>query len=300
MNRTRKLLLALACSLILSVAWGQDGEPSVKVQKVADGIYMLIGNGGNIGVSVGEGTAFIIDDQYAPVTPAIQAAVADLSEHPIGFVFNTHWHGDHTGGNENLGKAGALIVAHDNVRVRMSSRHFNRFFNRETPPSPPDALPVVTFDNTVSLHLNGEDIHGFHVPPAHTDGDSVIHFRNSNVFHMGDTFFNSSYPFIDLSSGGSSKGMIEAADMVLAIADDQSKIMPGHGPLSDKQGLQAYRDMLATLVDRIENLIGDGASLEDVIAANPTADYDAQWGGSSFMPADRWLGIIYTDLAGTD
>ncbi|MCH8960879.1 MAG: MBL fold metallo-hydrolase, partial [Bacteroidetes bacterium] len=212
------------------------------------------------------------------------------------FVVNTHWHFDHTGGNENMGAAGAILVAHENVRARMSVDQFMKAFDRAVPASPPGALPVITFTDAMTFHWNGDDLHVFHVDPAHTDGDAIIHFKGANAVHMGDTYFSGMYPFIDVGSGGSIDGMIAAADEVLALADDATKIIPGHGPLSNKAELHAYRDMLATARDRIHALISEGKSQEEVVAAKPTSDLDAEWGGG-FMQPDVWVGIVYASMA---
>lgn len=272
----------------------QQDFSKVEIQTVVvrPGVHMLIGSGGNIGVSSGEDGVLLIDDQYAPLTEKIGAAVAKISTKPIRFIINTHWHGDHTGGNENIGKTGAVIVAHENVRVRMSREHFNAFFDRRTPPSPAGALPVVTFVQDVSFHVNGDELHVFHVDPAHTDGDSIIHWKRDNVFHMGDLYFSAGYPFIDLSSSGAAQGIIAAADKVISIADDESKIIPGHGPLSNKKELIAYRDMLKDIQSKITSLIQQGKSLEEVKAAKPTAAYDAKW-GTGFINGDQIIEFVY-------
>ncbi len=267
-------------------------EVQIETVPVADGVFMLVGSGGNIGLSVGEDGAFLIDDQYAPLTDKIRAAVTAQTDAPIRFVVNTHWHGDHTGGNEHMGQAGAIIVAHENVRKRMSTEQFLKAFNMRTPPSPPGALPVVTFTDAVTFHWNGDDIRVFHVAPAHTDGDAVIHFQKANVIHAGDTFFNGMYPFIDASSGGSLDGMIAAADRILDLADDETKIIPGHGPLANKADLITFRDMLATVRTRIRELIEAGKTRDEVVAAHPTADLDATW-GKGFLQPDVWVGIVY-------
>lgn len=280
-----------------AMAQQQDfSKVEVTSQKVADGVYMLTGAGGNIGVSVGADTVFLVDDQYAPLTPKIKAAVAALSDKPVRFVLNTHWHGDHTGGNKDLGEAGTLIVAHENVRKRMSSEQFIEVMGTKVPASVPVALPVVTFTDAVTFHLNGEEIHAFHVAPAHTDGDSVIHFRKANVIHAGDLFFNGTYPFIDLSSGGSVDGMVAGADRMLAMADEKTRIIPGHGPLGNKADLKAYRDMLATVRDRVAAQVKAGKTLKQVTASAPTAEFDAKW-GQGFMKADLFVAILYKDLA---
>jgi cyclase len=221
----KKLVLAALASGLLALAAHpaaaqQDfSKVEVKAEKVADGLWMLTGAGGNIGVSAGPDGVFLVDDQYAPLTDKIKAAVATVSDKPVRFVLNTHWHGDHVGGNENLGKDGAVLVAHENVRKRMSKEQFIKLFNRTVPASPAAALPLVTFAESLSFHLNGEDVDAIHVPPAHTDGDVIVFFRKVNVIHAGDTLFNGMYPVVDLSSGGSVDGMIGAADRILAVAD---------------------------------------------------------------------------------
>ncbi len=283
---------------VLSVpvtAQGNFDNVRIETIKVADGIYMLVGSGGNIGLSTGEDAAFLIDDQYAPLTEKITKAVAAVSTQPVKFLLNTHWHGDHTGGNENFGKMGTLIVAHENVRKRMSTDQFMEAFGREVPASPSSALPVVTFNDTVTFHLNNQEIRAFHVPPAHTDGDTVIHFRDSNVLHTGDLFFNGTYPFIDLSGGGSAKGMIEAAASILLLSNADTKIIPGHGPLADRTALKAYRDMLEDVVSRIETAVQAGKSQAEVVQMRPTQDYDEQW-GQGFMNPERFVQIVYDSL----
>ena len=291
------LLLCVAASLGSVSAFAQQdlSKVEIKTQKLSDTTYMMEGAGGNIGLSVGADAVFIIDDQFAPLTPKIEAAIAKLTNKPVKFVINTHWHFDHTGGNVNLGKAGALIVAHDNVRKRMSRENFIEFLNMKTQPDPKEALPVVTFAADVTFHLNDDEVYVFHVPRAHTDGDSLIHFRKSNVIHMGDTFFNKLYPFIDTSSGGTVDGMVAAVDKALAIGNDGTKYIPGHGPLASKADLQAYRTMLATTADRIRTQVRAGAKLEDVVAAKPTADFDEAW-GKGFLPPARFIEMVFKNL----
>ncbi len=218
-----------------------------------------------------------------------------MTDRDIRFVVNTHFHGDHLGGNENLGEVGAIIVAHENVRVRLSTEQFNRTFNRRTPPSPPGALPVVTFTDAVTFHWNGDEIHVFHVDAAHTDGDAIIHFRRANVIHVGDLYFNGVYPFIDVDAGGSVGGTIAAVEQVLAIARADTKIIPGHGPLANVEELRTYGQMLATVRARVNRLIAEGKTKDEVIATKPTQQFDETWGGGSWNP-DRWVGLLYESL----
>ena len=291
---TRTLLTTTAFigAVCTSQALGQGRNVEVKTHKITDHVYMLeAAGGGNMGLSIGDDGAFLIDDQYDYMTGKILQAVEALTDKPIEFLVNTHRHGDHTGGNENMSEIGAVIIAHVNVRERMGA---GRTSNPQAPATE-GALPVVTFTDEVTLHWNGDDINVFHVAPAHTDGDSMIHFRNANVLHMGDTYFNGMYPYIDTGSDGSIDGMIDAADEALRRCNDDTRIIPGHGPLSGVDELRTYRTMLQTVRDRIAELVADGQSKEQVIAAKPTADLDEQWGGG-FMKPDRFVGIVYDSL----
>ena len=296
-KRVSPWLLVVVPALLVSAAWAQDdlSKVEIKTEKLNETTYMMTGSGGNLGVGVGEDAVFLIDDQFAPLTPKIEAAIARLSSKPVKFVLNTHWHFDHTGGNANLGKAGALIVAHDNVRKRMSAEGFIEFLGMKTSPEPKDALPVVTFSTDTTFYLNGDEIHVFHVPRAHTDGDAIVHFRKSNVIHMGDTFFNKLYPFIDTSSGGTIDGMVAAVDRALALSNDATRFIPGHGPLAGKADLVAYRTMLATVSTRIKAQIQQGMKIEDAIAAKPTADFDDAW-GKGFLPPPRFVEMVWKNL----
>ncbi|MEQ1517080.1 MAG: MBL fold metallo-hydrolase [Usitatibacteraceae bacterium] len=280
----RAVLLVSALLPAFAQAQQNFDKVEIKTEKLSPTTYVLFGAGGNIGVSAGDDAVFIIDDQYAPVSAKILAALKLISDKPVKFVLNTHWHGDHTGGNENMGKTGGLIVAQDNVRKRMSTEQFNALFKSKTAPSPKAALPMVTFSADVTFHINGDEVYGFHVPKAHTDGDTIVHFRNSNVIHMGDTYFNGMYPYIDGSSGGSPEGIVAAADRVLAIANDSTKIIPGHGPVSSKAELKNYRDMLASVSARVKALVKEGKKLEEIRATNPTADFDEKWGKGFLNP----------------
>lgn len=290
--------LALLAVMPLAVAQQDMSKVVIESQKVAEGVYMLTGAGGNIGVSVGEDGIVMIDDQFQELTPRIQEALAKLSPKPVRFVINTHWHFDHVGGNENFGKAGAVILAHGNVRKRMSTTQLVKMFNREVPASPHIALPVVTFESDVTVHYNDEELYVFHVDNAHTDGDGLILFRKANVLHTGDTLFNGFYPFIDVDSGGSIDGMIASADKVLDMVNDQTKIIPGHGPLATPEDLRAFRNMLTKLRNNVAELIRQGKTLEQTIAATPTKDLDAEW-GDGFLKPEQVVQMVYMDLKRT-
>lgn len=259
-------------------------QVTIKTTKLTEGLYMLEGAGGNIGVSVGEDGVIVIDDQYAPLTAKIQEAISKLSSKPIKFVLNTHWHGDHTGGNENFAAAGAVIIAHDNVRKRMSTDQFMELMKRNVPASPPKALPIVTFTTDITLHFNGEDIHVMHADPAHTDGDSIVVFPKAKVVHMGDCYMTISYPFVDLSSGGNFDGFIAAASKVVGMTDDSFKIIPGHGPLSNKAELKGWHDMLTEIRAAVKKAADSGKTLDAVQKMKLTAKWDDKWGKAFIKP----------------
>jgi cyclase len=290
------VFLFMAFSLSAAAQSDRFDKVEIKTTRLTQNVYMLEGEGGNIGVSAGEDGVFVIDDQFAPLTPRILAAIKAISDKPVRFLINTHWHFDHTGGNENLGKSGVVIIAQDNVRKRLSSQTAIEFFKSSYGPSAPAALPVITFKETVTFHLNGDEATAIHAPNAHTDGDAIIRFRNANVVHMGDTYFNGLYPFIDVGTNGSVKGTIAAVDQVLKITDDTTKIIPGHGPLSNKSQLKAYRDMLATVSAKIAAMVKAKKTLAQVIAAKPTKDYDATWGNGFLKPA-QFIEIVYESVA---
>ena len=288
------VLLGLA-AVAGSVA-GQQDMSGVEIEtiRLEDDLFMLVGQGGNIGLSVGEDGAFLIDDQFAPLTEKILAAVGEVTDQPVRWVLNTHWHGDHTGGNENLGSAGAMIVAHENVYRRMNPAEFAELVGRSDQASRA-ARPVVTFADGVSFHWNGRHIRVTHVGKAHTDGDAIVHFPRANVFHMGDTFFRGRYPFIDMDSGGGVDGVIAAANFVLEQANDGTRIIPGHGELATPEHLRAYRDMLETVRLRVASLVANGRTEDQVVASAPTSDLDGTWGENP----ERFVRAVYASLAGS-
>ena len=270
---------------------------TIKTTKLTDGIYMLEGAGGNIGVSVGDDGVLVIDDQYAPLTPKIKAAIAAISPKPIKFILNTHWHGDHTGGNENMADLGAVIVAHDNVRKRMSTEQFIEIMNRKIPPSPAKALPVVTFTADITLHFNGEDIRVIHADPAHTDGDSIVVFPKAKVVHMGDCYMTISYPFADLSSGGNFDGFIAITEKVMGMTDASTKIIPGHGPLSNKAEMKAWHDMMVEVRAGVKKGVDAGKSLDAIQSQKLTAKWDEKW-GKKFIKPDQVVEFAFKAIKG--
>ena len=296
MSRFVRILFFVAL-LLAGAAFAQDpSKVEIRTEKLSDTTYMLVGSGGNIGLSIGPDAVFVIDDQFAPLTPKIKEAIARLTAKPVQFVLNTHYHFDHTGGNENFARDGVLIVAHDNVRKRMSADQLIGFLGMTQPASPKAALPVVTFNGDVTFHINGDEVHAFHVPRAHTDGDAIIHFRRSDVIHMGDVYFNGFYPFIDAAANGTADGLIAAVDRVLALATDKTKIIPGHGPLATKKDLQAYRELLATVTQRIKELRKSGKTDDEIKAARPAAEYDATYGGG-FIKSERFVEMMLNVVA---
>jgi len=283
----------------VSVVFGQDQDfdkVQIKTVKVAGNVYMLLGSGGNIGVCAGDNGVFLVDDQFAPLTEKIKAAIREISDKDVRFVINTHWHFDHVGGNENMGETGAVIIAHENVRNRMSTDQFMEFFQKKIPASSKVALPVITFTRDITFHLNEEEIYVFHVNNAHTDGDAIVYFRNSNVIHTGDIYFAGIYPFIDTSSHGSVNGVINAVKNVLSIINDDTKVIPGHGPLSNRAELTGYIDMLISLRDKISKYIFEGKTLNEIQASKPTQEFDEKW-GHGFLSPDQFVQILYNDLS---
>ena len=298
MSKNYLFKLGTLCLLLLPLtqlsAQDRFAKVEIKTEKLTDNIYVLFGAGGNIGVLVGEDGVIMIDDQFAPLSEKISAAIAKVSNQPIKYLLNTHWHGDHAGGNENFAKKGATILAQQNVRKRMAEG-MTRSPERVTPPAPAIALPVITFSEEMSLYLNGEDILAIHVHNAHTDGDAQIFMPKSNVLHMGDTYFKERWPFIDIQSGGSIDGYITALNHALFLVDDETQIIPGHGSMSNRAELMAYRDVLATVRTRIKKAVTKGMTLAEVKAANYIKEWEA-WGGG-FINNDVIVETIFKSLS---
>jgi glyoxylase-like metal-dependent hydrolase (beta-lactamase superfamily II) len=296
---TRIILTAIVISLTATGLQAQDtDEPAVEVIQLTDNIHVLMGMGGNIGVLSGEDGVFMIDDDMPPMAEKIDAAVRTIRDEPVRMLFNTHWHFDHAGGNEHFGKQGTVIVAHDNVRERLSTPQFSALTNGVSPPSPDAAIPVVTFDNTITFHLNGATVRAEHVPLGHTDGDAVLFFEEANVVHMGDLFFNKMYPVIDISASGSARGMIRAIDIVLPKLDEETVIIPGHGPVAGITELKEFRTMLETVTNRVQMLQAEGKTADEVVARKPSINFDEEWAWQ-FMPPERFVRMVYDSLKNT-
>jgi cyclase len=265
----------------------------IKSTKVAGNVYMLEGAGGNIGVSVGADGILIVDDQFAPLADKIRASLKTLGQGKLRFILNTHWHGDHTGSNASFGPEGT-IIAHDNVRKRLSTEQYSAFFKSTIPPSPKEALPVITFDQSVSVHFNGEEIRVIHFPNGHTDGDSVIFFTASNVVHLGDDFFSGSFPFVDLDSGGSVEGLTKNIGELITKIPADAKLIPGHGPISTLDDLKAYHRMLVATTGVVRDKIAAGKTLDQIKSEGLPAEWN-DW-GTGFIKTDAWLELVYRSL----
>jgi glyoxylase-like metal-dependent hydrolase (beta-lactamase superfamily II) len=288
------LLLTVLCVFGVSAHAQTDfSKVQMKATKVAGNVYMLEGAGGNIGVSVGDDGLLIVDDQFAPLADKIRAALKGIADKKLKFILNTHWHGDHTGGNVAFGPE-ATIIAHDNVRKRLATEQKSTVFNSTTPASPKEALPVITFDQSLSVHFNGEDIRAIHFPHGHTDGDSVIFFSASNVVHLGDDFFAGRFPFVDLESGGSVAGLVKNIGELVNKIPPTAKLIPGHGPISTLDDLKSYYRMLQQTTEIVRGKIAAGKTL-DQIKSEGLPDEWKPW-GEGFIKTDRWVETIYKSL----
>jgi cyclase len=293
----RPLLLIAILAASINTTAAQDKTVEFTSFQLSDTVYMLRGRGGNVGISTGEDGLYIIDDQVRPVTTELLKAIRKISDKPIRFVINTHYHADHVGGNESIGGTGSVIIAHDNIRKRMTSEQVSIFMNGTTPPYAKDALPVLTFNDRMSLHLNGETATAYYVANGHTDGDSIIHFPSSNVIHMGDMYFSDRYPYVDLDAGGAIQGVIAAADLALSLANESTRIIPGHGPLAMVEDLRIYRDLLVDASAKVQTLIDQGMNRSQIIAAKPTEEWDELLGDVWITPP-QFVTFIYNSLEG--
>jgi len=294
---TRFALTTIALlTLLAAAASAQDWDSyEISPTEIRDGIWWMRGVGGNVVMSAGDDGALLVDGEYEQMGEKLAAAVRETTGDGPAYVISTHWHYDHVGGNAALAAAGATIVAHENVRRRMAVEQTIELLEHVQPASPPAALPAITFTDSLTLRFNGEEIVVFHPAPAHTDGDAIVHFLGANVIHAGDVYFNCGYPFIDTSCGGRIDGVIDAVDAILALCDDETVIVPGHGPLADRADLKTYRGVLAGFRDAIAPLKAAGMSLEEAQAAGATAEIDALWGDKMFPP-DLFTSMVYLTL----
>jgi len=288
------LLLLWLCSSSILLAQDWDAV-EIETIKVAGNVYMLKGSGGNIGVMVGDDGVIMVDDQYAPLADKIKAAISQISDKPIKYVVNTHWHFDHVGGNEVFGADGSIIIAHNNVRTRVSSDQFMAHQQREVPASPEVAWPIVTFSEDLTYYFNDEEIVIHHSPPAHTDGDAVVYFKKANVIHMGDTYVRYGYPFVDISAGGSVIGMITNLDKVIAMINEDTKVIPGHGELAGRSDMIAFRDTLKDIVDGVKTGIQKGQSLDEIQSSEITSKYDKEW-EQGFIKSTDFIVFVHESL----
>ena len=269
-------------------------DVSITTHKVTDHIYMLEGEGGNIGISTGEDGVLMIDTQFAPLADKIRAAVRELSDKDIKYVINTHYHHDHTDGNKAFG-AEAVVIAHENVRDSLEKGRTVEMFQREIPPQPKAALPDITFEDSLSVHVNGNEVLVMYFPNSHTDTDSVVFFLDENVVHTGDLLFNGMYPFVDIPGGGSVQGLIANLDVILDLIDEDTKIIPGHGPLAEWQDLKDFRDMLVETSDIVHERIQKWMSLDEIKAAGLPEEIVERW-GNGFLNTEQWIGILHASL----
>jgi cyclase len=299
LDEPMKAITALAGILVAGIALGQQRAPqfdmAIKTTKLTDSVYVLEGAGGNVAAFVWDEGVLLVDDKLAPASSDVKAAVAAITQKPIRFVVNSHWHRDHSGGNEALASDGSVIVAHENVRRRMSVEGFIAVFDRKVPASPTKALPIITFSRDVTFHLGGEEISVIHVDPAHTDGDSFVRFGRANVIHMGDCYLNGSFPVIDYSNGGTFTGIIAAADTALGMLDPRTRIIPGHGPVASAKDLREWREMLATIHERVKKAVSSGRNLEQIKAQRPTKEWDQRF-PRSFVASDHVVEEAYRAL----
>ncbi len=295
---TRNRLHALSIFFVVAAAtvFAQERpRPQFRSEPLADGLHFAQLAGGNMLVSIGEDGVLLVDSDYGQIVDTLTDGIRELSDKPIRFVINTHWHFDHVGGNKALAKAGATIIAHENVRMRMSSEQFLEGIGRKVPPAPAAGLPTLTYTDRMALHVNGQEVRLIHISDAHTDGDTFVYLPKANVLHVGDTMFNGMYPYIDTRAGGRITGMINAMDRALELANDDTKIIPGHGPLADVNAVRQFRAMLVGVRDCVQALIKQGKSRDEVITAKPTQDFDDDFSQGALAP-DQFAGVVYDGL----
>jgi cyclase len=297
MKKLFTTLVAFVAVAGIEPAWSASDEPLFSVQSLGNGVHVVFGDGGNVSVAEVGDSLLVVDSKIGTDSEALKRQIKAISSKPISIITNTHWHYDHVGGNEALGGGVIPILAHDKVRERMAKGQRIELFNKDVPPAAPRALPMMTFGRNTVLYLGGETISLLHLPSAHTDGDTIIHFEQANTIHMGDIFFNGMYPFIDLGSGGSVQGVLSAVNTALRMSDENTFIIPGHGSVTNQEGLKAYKDMLSSISIQIGSMIGQRKTMQQVIDSKPTQEFDASFQGA-VIDADTFTSIVYKSLIG--
>jgi glyoxylase-like metal-dependent hydrolase (beta-lactamase superfamily II) len=290
------LLSLLTLTVTVNDVNAQGDNVTINTTKLSNNTYMLKGSGGSIIFSVGQDSVFMVDDQFAPLTEKIKEAISNITDQPVKFVINTHWHSDHTGGNENFGELGAVIISHENVRERLSTEQFSAFFNRTIAPLTEKGLPIITFSDNMTLFQNGDEIRIIHVDNGHTDGDSIVYFTKNNVIHVGDDFNDKTYPLIDISSGGSIDGLISSLQTISSLIDDETKVVSGHSDISNKTKVNALITMLKDVRQNVSQLVQNGDSLEEIITSQPTSKYDEIYYDHSRLKPGDFVTMVYQSL----
>lgn len=290
-------LFIISVIVFPNIAFSQKFEDvEIKSAKLSDDVYVITGKGGNLGLLIGKDGNILIDDQFAPLTNKILDVIHNLTNQPIKFLINTHWHPDHTGGNENFGKLGSLIISHENVRERLSTEQFIEFMERKIKPLPVEALPIITFTDSISFHIKNETVQIFHFPNAHTDGDSMIYFKENNILHTGDIFVKNRYPFIDTSSHGTIDGIIGALEKIIPLLNKESLIIPSHGDISNLTDLYEYLSMLQDVRNNISSQINKGYSIKQILESNPTSPFDHKYGNDKFITPNDFVISVFQSL----
>ena len=282
------------CSINIHTIYASHLE--INSTKITNNTYIIHSSGGNVILFTGNDGSILVDDQYAPVTKKLKSLIANITDKPIKFVINTHWHPDHVGGNEKIGDTGAIIISHDNVRKRLSTVQFFEFINQSIPSLSENGLPIITFSENMTFHLNNEEIQIFHLDDGHTDGDSAVYFVKNNVIHVGDDFSDRSYPFMDLSSGGSVDGLISSLQTILSKINKDTIVIGGHSGISNQTKVSEYFNMLINVRNAVNSMIKNGKSLNDIIQSKPTSQYNIIYHDYSFIKPKDFVANIYMSL----
>ena len=309
MRKCLQIAIAILCAALASCAmqaqkpriadgFSTDWEHlTIDVKQLAPNVYLLHGSGGNTLALVGSDGTLLVDSEFAQVAPKLKVALAKLNAGNVRYVISSHYHGDHTGANAAFHADGAAIIGQDNCRLRMTESHYSAMSGTTSPPAPAASVPTITYEKKLTIYLDGEEVEAAHKQPAHTDGDTIVYFHHANVVHLGDVFVNNLYPYIDLDANGTVDGYVPVIDEVLARIDDKTQVIPGHGPIATKQELKAYRDMIQTVRDRVAAGLAKNESLDAILAARPTREFDAQY-ATDRVDGDAFTTMVYESLTG--